>query len=131
MSNELLNRLLPGPVTLCFKRKPKLNPSFNSGSQLVGIRIPNNQLIREVCYKVQKLEANCGPIALTSANLSQSKSCLEVSEFAEELSLRPGSTLAMIFDGGRLGETEQSRLGMIYLCKNRSALSALRILDLG
>ena len=115
MSNELLNRLLPGPVTLCFKRKPTLNPSFNSGSQLVGIRIPDNQLIREVCNKVQKLQANCGPIALTSANLSQSKSCLEVSEFAEELSSRPGSAIAMIFDGGRLGETEQSRLGMTYM----------------
>ncbi len=28
---ELLNRLLPGPVTLAFERKPELNQEFNPG----------------------------------------------------------------------------------------------------
>ena len=112
MSNELLHQLLPGPVTLCFKRKPRLNSNFNPEAQLVGIRIPDHLFIRELCNKIQELESSCLPIALTSANLSQSRSCLEVNEFAKELSSRPGSVMGMIFDGGRLGETDQSRLGM-------------------
>ena len=28
---QLLNRLLPGPVTLCFNKFPELNPEFNPG----------------------------------------------------------------------------------------------------
>jgi hypothetical protein len=28
---QLLDKLLPGPVTLCFEKFPELNPEFNSG----------------------------------------------------------------------------------------------------
>ena len=28
---QLLSKLLPGPVTLCFKKFPELNPEFNPG----------------------------------------------------------------------------------------------------
>lgn len=96
---ELLNRLLPGPVTLAFERKPELNQEFNPGAPLVAIRIPDHPFIRAVCRKVQ-------PLALTSANVSATDSTLEVGEFEV---LFP--QLAAVFDGGRLGDTPEARLG--------------------
>ena len=111
VSSELLQDLLPGPVTLCFLRKPELNVQFNPDSELVGIRIPDHFFVRELCRKVQSFEDSCSPIALTSANVSGRDSCLEIKEFADTLWSQPNSKLEMIFDGGRLGETRLSRLG--------------------
>lgn len=72
VSEEILRDLLPGPVTLIFKRKPALNPDLNPATELVGVRIPDHQFIRETARI-------CGePIALTSANLSASQSCLKI-----------------------------------------------------
>ncbi len=97
---ELLEQLLPGPVTLCFERLPCLNPELNPQSNLVGIRIPDYPFIREVC-RLTNL-----PLALTSANVSNTQSALAIGEFSE---LYP--KLSCIFDGGTLGLTETSRQG--------------------
>jgi len=111
VSQKLLEELLPGPVTLCFSRKKELNTEFNPESELVGIRIPDHSFVRELCRRLQSFEGCRSPIALTSANVSGSDSCLETNEFANTLFSRPHSKLEMIFDGGRLGETRLSRLG--------------------
>ena len=111
VSPELLQEILPGPVTLCFSRKHELNTEFNPDSRLVGIRIPDHFFVRELCRRLQSFEGCCSPIALTSANVSGSDSCLEIKEFANTLLSRPNSQLEMIFDGGQLGETRLSRLG--------------------
>jgi len=104
VSKEVLNDLLPGPVTLVFRRTNLLNnsflPSFNPGTELVGVRIPDYPFLRAVCGLAG------GPLALTSANYSAESSTLEVSEFAP---LHP--RLHTVFDGGRLSESELSRLG--------------------
>jgi len=97
---ELLNQLLPGPVTLCFERLPSLNQRLNPDSNLIGIRIPNHSFIRSVCREIQL------PLALTSANISNSKSALSIEEFSELY-----SQLSCIIDGGTLGLNEQARLG--------------------
>ena len=109
---DLLEQLLPGPVTLCFTRKPKLNVDFNPEAELVGIRIPDHLFVRHLCRQAAQLLGGCsGPLALTSANVSGSDSCLEVCEFSNALFQRPGNHLDAIFDGGHLGQTRQSRLG--------------------
>jgi len=97
VSKELLSELLPGPVTLCFDRLPPLNPDFNPGARLIGIRIPDHSFVRQICRNVQG-----NPVALTSANVSQAQSCLDVSEFINDL----GAGLSKIFDGGRLCSDE-------------------------
>jgi tRNA A37 threonylcarbamoyladenosine synthetase subunit TsaC/SUA5/YrdC len=72
VSEELLAELLPGPVTLVFERRFELNPELNPGTNLIGIRIPNDPFIR-------RLTAERGePLALTSANKSGGKSPLSV-----------------------------------------------------
>jgi len=100
VSEDLLNALLPGPVTLCFDRTPDLNPEFNPEARLVGVRIPDHHFVREMCRKV----GGGSPVALTSANVSQAQSSLEVGEFIGAL----GHGISTVFDGGRLGEDTSS-----------------------
>ena len=100
ISKELLNQLLPGPVTLCFERLPSLNQRLNPDSNLIGIRIPDHSFIRGVCREIQL------PLALTSANISNAKSALSIEEFSELY-----GQLSCIVDGGTLGLDEKSRLG--------------------
>ncbi|CAG0878671.1 unnamed protein product [Darwinula stevensoni] len=100
VSRELLERLLPGPVTLVFRRSSKLNPALNPGTDLVGIRIPDHDFVKAVCQQCR------GPLALTSANISSGLSPLCIKEFS---SLWP--QLAFVFDGGKLGDTKEARLG--------------------
>lgn len=98
--NDLLCTLLPGPVTLVFERTPELNAELNPGTILVGVRIPDHDLLRSIVRK------SGGPLALTSANLSAAQSTLDVKEFEY---LWPH--LKLVVDGGRLGDTEEARLG--------------------
>ncbi|NXS63504.1 YRDC protein, partial [Brachypteracias leptosomus] len=100
--DELLQDLLPGPVTLVFKRSEELNKDLNPFTPLVGVRIPNHPFPRELS------RACSAPLALTSANLSCRASALTVSEFEE---LWPH--LSLIIDGGPIGDVQspECRLG--------------------
>ena len=69
---DLLNELLPGPVTLILRRRDALNPFLNPNNDTVGIRIPDSPFIIELAQKFDN------PIALTSANVSNEKSTLAV-----------------------------------------------------
>lgn len=75
LPSRLLECLLPGPYTIILKRKSSLNPALNSGIDSVGIRIPNSNFMRSVAKIV-------GPIALTSANVSNEPSSLHPDEFS-------------------------------------------------
>lgn len=78
MPRQLLCDLLPGPVTVVFERSQELNPALNPDTSLVGIRIPDHKFMKELAIQ-------CGsPIALTSANISGDKSCLDVKVLSYE-----------------------------------------------
>ena len=64
ISNAILEDLLPGPVTLVFERTEQLNPGLNPTTQLVGIRIPDHDFVRQLSLACDE------PLALTSANVS-------------------------------------------------------------
>ncbi|XP_058459532.1 threonylcarbamoyl-AMP synthase [Malaya genurostris] len=96
---ELLKKLLPGPVTIVVNKSHNLdNPKLNPGKRKIGIRIPDSTFISEVSMAYKK------PIALTSANRSSEQSTLNIQEFS---SLWP--KLGAVFDGGQLGLHEQQR----------------------
>ncbi|XP_036442475.1 yrdC domain-containing protein, mitochondrial [Colossoma macropomum] len=98
VKKELLEDLLPGPVTLVLERSDTLNRDLNPFTKLVGVRIPDHPFMRLLCQM-------CGePLALTSANVSTQASTVAVHEF-EDLWPR----LAVVVDGGPIGH--QSRLG--------------------
>jgi tRNA threonylcarbamoyl adenosine modification protein (Sua5/YciO/YrdC/YwlC family) len=100
VADQLLDELLPGPVTVVFERKSELNPALNPGTSLVGIRVPDSGFVCDIARR-------CGqPLALTSANFSAQPSSLSVQEFDE---LWP--RLDAVFDAGLLSKSEQSKKG--------------------
>merc|ERR1712183_1259985 len=96
VGREVIEDLLPGQVTLVFKRTDLLNNNFNPGTDLIGVRTPDYAFLREVC------SLSSGPLALTSAD----SSALQVEEFAPL-----HDSLHLVFDGGRLHDSENARLG--------------------
>ncbi|CAK9823522.1 Threonylcarbamoyl-AMP synthase [Anthophora retusa] len=74
LPEEILTTILPGPYTIILKRTENLNPVFNPNHDTVGIRIPRFSFINCVADIV-------GPLALTSANLSNKPNCIYASEF--------------------------------------------------
>lgn len=72
ISEELLSELLPGPVTIVLERTSQLNPDLNRGTSLVGIRIPDYDFIRDLTRSCDE------PLALTSANISNSLSAVKI-----------------------------------------------------
>lgn len=98
---KLLEKLLPGPVTICLQKSKYLNnPFLNPGVQQIGIRIPDFTFIRDVCREFKQ------PVALTSANRSSEPSTLNVHEFEH---LWP--QLAAVFDHGALSFSNSQRAG--------------------
>lgn len=96
LPNELLQRLLPGAVTIILNKSKHLNnPFLNNGIPKIGLRIPDNQFIQNVSEKFM------APIALTSANRSGASSTLDVYEFRDLW-----QDLSVVFDGGHLGDVE-------------------------
>ncbi|KAL1766662.1 yrdC domain-containing protein, mitochondrial [Sigmodon hispidus] len=99
---ELLEDLLPGPVTLVMQRSEELNKDLNPFTPLVGIRIPNHASMQDLAQLFG------GPLALTSANLSSQASSLRVEEFQD-----PWPHLSLVIDGGPVGDSQspECRLG--------------------
>uniref|UniRef100_A0A3B1IRF6 Threonylcarbamoyl-AMP synthase n=1 Tax=Astyanax mexicanus TaxID=7994 RepID=A0A3B1IRF6_ASTMX len=98
VKEELLEDLLPGPVTLVLERSETLNADLNPFTKLVGVRIPDHPFMRRLCQVCDE------PLALTSANVSTQASTVAVHEFED---LWP--SLSVVVDGGPIGD--QSRLG--------------------
>lgn len=71
---DMLEHLLPGPYTICLRRTRALNQALNPGVDTVGIRVPDDKFVRSVAQIV-------GPLALTSANVSNEPSSLYPAEF--------------------------------------------------
>lgn len=69
---------------------------MNPGTSLIGIRIPQNNFIRDIARQCDQA------IALTSANISSYQSPLCIEDFKE---LHP--YLSMIFDDGKISNTNE------------------------
>ncbi|MCK4730600.1 MAG: threonylcarbamoyl-AMP synthase [Candidatus Aenigmarchaeota archaeon] len=61
---EILKKLLPGPVTIILPKKEVVSDLLTTGNGLIGIRFPENEIIREIIEKAGF------PITATSANFS-------------------------------------------------------------
>ncbi len=61
---EILEKLLPGPVTILLPRKEVVSDLIAAGKDLIGIRFPENEITREIIEKAGF------PITATSANFS-------------------------------------------------------------
>ena len=87
---EILERLMPGPVSVLVRKKSIVPNVLTAGSPLVGIRFPDH----EVALRI--IEAS-GPITSSSANRTGSPPPRSVDEVSPEIADR----VEMVLDGGK------------------------------
>ncbi len=85
-TREIIEKILPGPVTVLLEKRSVVPDRLSAGSSLIGVRFPDHQKALEIIESV-------GPITSTSANRSGEKDPVSVDEVEIEAD--------MIVDGGR------------------------------
>ena len=86
---RLASHFWPGPLTLVVAKHPEL-PETVSAGPTVGVRVPDHPVART-------LLRSAGPMAVTSANLSDQPSPCTAKEVFAQL----GGRIALIIDGGK------------------------------
>ena len=86
---DLINQILPGPFTILLKKKEHISELLTSGREKIGIRIPDNQICRQLATEF--------PITTTSANLSGETAPKSVEDVIGQL----GDSVDLIIDGGK------------------------------
>lgn len=69
-TKRIIDKFMPGALTIVFKKKDELDPYITQGKPTVGIRVPDDKWIVELIEKIGK------PIMVTSANISDTGSLL-------------------------------------------------------
>jgi L-threonylcarbamoyladenylate synthase len=87
---EILELLMPGPVSVLVRRKSVVPDVLTAGSPLVGIRFPDHEAALRI------IDA-AGPITSTSANRTGSRSPASAEEVSPEIADR----VEMVLDGGK------------------------------
>lgn len=80
-SEKIINKFVPGPITLIFKKK-NLEDYITNGLDTIGIRVPNDKWILELIKEVNK------PLLVTSANLSDKGSLLKYEDVYKDMNER-------------------------------------------
>lgn len=81
IGQKLIKKYFPGALTLVVKKNPEMTPDYiTSGMDTVGIRVPDNDIFREIC------EITPGHVlATTSANLSHQPSAKSFAQAKENM----------------------------------------------
>ena len=90
MEQLLIDAFMPGPFTLILKKKKKIPDNVSAGLDTVGIRMPDNEIARNI------IEYAKTPIAAPSANLSSRPSGTKIEDIKEEFD----GKVSYIVDGG-------------------------------
>ena len=77
-ARKLIRKFLPGPLTIMLTKKPSIPDMLTSGSNQVGIRIPDHPF-------ALRLIDRFGPITATSANLHSHPDPVEASQAQKDL----------------------------------------------
>lgn len=67
LEKEIIEKYFPGKLTILLHKNSKVNDEITGGSELVGIRIPDNKDLIEIIRRVGN------PLISTSANISGEK----------------------------------------------------------
>lgn len=78
-AEKIINKFVPGALTLIFKKKDSLENFVTNGKDTIGIRVPDDKWILELINKLNK------PILVTSANLSDTGSLLKWQDVLQQL----------------------------------------------
>ena len=121
----LINKFLPGPLTVILKKNDVVPNIVTSNGDTVGVRIPTNEIA------IKLIEYAGVPIATTSCNISGEESKIELVDIIEEFNnqvdcyidggkseIGIGSTVVQIIDGkpNILREGSISKEEIINVC---------------
>lgn len=114
-AEKLIDKFMPGPLTIIVKKKDNVPHMVTSNSHKVGIRIPDHPVAMKIIKRT-------GPIVATSANLHSKPDAVRMEEAKEDL----GDSVSVYIDSGPCtlgkpstivwlmdGETEIIRQGAI------------------
>ncbi len=96
----LLKKFLPGPLTVLLRKKQTVPNSLTLGSELVGIRVPDNPIALE-------LASRCGALTATSANVSGERPAVEPNEV--------NVSASAVIDGGKLSGEPSTIVDLVNL----------------
>ena len=95
---EVINNYLPGPYTFILNRRKIVPRTVTSGSALVGVRVPDNEIACRL--------ASIFPITTTSANISDDEVLSNPKEILEQLDCE----VDLVIDVGDLKSNHASRI---------------------
>lgn len=78
MESKLIKAFWPGPLTIIFRKNPKISKLLTSNLDTIGIRMPDH----EVALKL--IQHSGTPIATTSANISDMPAATRFSDFSKD-----------------------------------------------
>ncbi len=92
LEQQLIDKYLPGKLTIIFKKSDYINDLVTGGLDTVGIRMPDYKELLEVLNTVNK------PLLSTSANISNMNTITNINMIPEELK----EYIDFIDDGGEI-----------------------------
>lgn len=79
LEEEIIKKYLPGKLTILLHKNDKVNDKITAGTNLVGIRMPDNKELIQIIKEVGN------PVISTSANISGQPTITNPKEIKEEL----------------------------------------------
>jgi L-threonylcarbamoyladenylate synthase len=96
---DILEDLLPGPISILLRKKSIVPDILTAGSSQVGIRFPDHESALRIIDKA-------GPITSTSANRTGQPAPVSAKEVSKEIEDR----VELVVDGGRCKYCQPSTL---------------------
>ena len=103
MEKKLVKRFWPGLVTFILKKNDNVSDLITSGSDTVGIRIPDNKDILEIISKLKR------PVISTSANITGTEVITSTKLLEKDLI----DNIDYIEDGGEVNEVSSTIVRVI------------------
>ncbi len=97
-AKKFIDSFLPGPVTVLLKRKPYISSLLTGGSDVIGIRFPDDRITLSL------IELTGAPITSTSANIAGKNPPRSIDELDDEISKK----VDFVIKGGRCAHGEPS-----------------------
>ena len=120
IEKKLIDRYWPGKLTILFKKNNNVDDLITSGSELVGIRYPDNKELNELMDKLNK------PLISTSCNISSKEVITSIDMLEEDISKH----VSYVYDGGILSDTSSTIIrvndGKIEILRDGELSSLIR-----
>jgi L-threonylcarbamoyladenylate synthase len=94
-AERLMEKFLPGPLTVILKKKPEISGGIARGMETIGIRIPDDPFCRALANGFRR------PFTTTSANLAGAGPEGSVDAILAQLGER-GDAIDLVIDGGTI-----------------------------